>query len=214
MRLMLLGAPGAGKGTQASFLMNKFDIPHISTGDMLRQAIKDETALGMEAKSFMDNGQLVPDSVMIGLVKERLSQADVKNGFLLDGFPRTLAQAKALTEANIAFDAIVEITVADEMIVKRITGRRIHPQSGRVYHTEFYPPKVEGVDDESGEPLIQRDDDKAETVLKRLTVYHKDTAPVIDYYKNEVNGNNRYIEISGEGDAKAISNQIYVELTQ
>lgn len=217
MRLMLLGAPGAGKGTQANFLVKQFNITHISTGDMLRLAIKEGSDLGKEAKAYMDAGQLVPDSLIIALVKERLSQPDLANGFLLDGFPRTLSQAQALTQAGIQLDAVVEIDVPDSSIVRRITGRRVHPGSNRVYHIEFYPPKVAGHDDETGEPLVQRQDDKEETVLKRLAVYHKDTAPVIAYYKQlsqQEAERCHYFSISGVGDAAKISQHLYEKLTE
>jgi adenylate kinase len=183
MRLILLGAPGAGKGTQAQFLMNTFSIPQISTGDMLRQAIKEGSELGKQAKAIMDKGALVSDEIIIGIVKDRLTQKDCENGFLLDGFPRTIPQAKAMRDESIDVDAVIEISVPEEEIIKRITGRHIHPGSGRTYHVDYYPPKQKGIDDETGEPLIQRDDDKEETVRQRLQVYHKQTAPLVDYYK-------------------------------
>lgn len=209
MRLMLLGAPGAGKGTQANFLIKHFDVVQISTGDMLRLAISDQTELGLLAKGFMDKGQLVPDDVMIGLVKERLQKPDVKSGFLLDGFPRTLAQAKALTEASVQLDAVVEISVPDSEIITRISGRRVHPASGRVYHLEHCPPQMEGLDDETGEPLIQRDDDTKETVKKRLEVYHNQTEPVVQYYRDHLKSQNpKFISVSGLGDAKDIADSI------
>ena len=183
MRLMLLGGPGAGKGTQALRLTKQFNIPQISTGDMLRAAIAAGRELGLSAKKIMDSGQLVSDNIIIDLVKERLQQADCRDGFLLDGFPRTIPQAEALKEAGIFLDYVIEIAVDDEEIVKRISGRRIHPASGRVYHTESHPPKTEGLDDETGEPLILRDDDREEIIRKRLDVYHEQTEPLIDYYK-------------------------------
>lgn len=183
MRLMLLGGPGAGKGTQASRLIQHFNVPQISTGDMLRAAIAAGTPLGLSAKKIMDAGQLVSDDIMIALVKERLSQPDCDQGFLLDGFPRTIPQAQALMDAGIQLDYVIEIQVDDEEIVKRISGRRTHPASGRVYHVDYHPPKTEGIDDVTGEPLIQRDDDREEIIRKRLQVYHQQTAPLVDFYK-------------------------------
>ena len=172
MRLILLGAPGAGKGTQANFIKEKYNIPQISTGDMLRAAIKAGTELGLAAKKVMDAGQLVSDDIIIGLVKERLKEADCANGYLFDGFPRTIAQADAMKDSGVKIDYVLEIDVPDELIVERMSGRRSHPASGRVYHVKFNPPKVEGKDDVTGEPLVQRDDDTEETVKKRLAVYH------------------------------------------
>ncbi len=183
MRLILLGPPGAGKGTQAKFITEKFGIPQISTGDMLRAAVKAGTPLGVEAKKIMDAGGLVSDDIIIGLVKERLKEADCKNGYLLDGFPRTIPQADAIKAAGIGLDYVLEIDVADEEIVTRMSGRRVHMASGRTYHVKFNPPKVEGKDDETAEPLIQRDDDKTETVMKRLSVYRAQTLPLVEYYK-------------------------------
>ena len=199
MKIILLGAPGAGKGTQAQFLTKAFDIPQISTGDMLRAAIKAGTELGKLAKSFMDSGKLVTDEIIIGLVKERITQDDCKNGFLLDGFPRTIAQADALKEAGVAIDAVIEIDVPDSEIVKRMSGRRAHLASGRTYHVVFNPPKVEGKDDLTGEDLVQRDDDKEEVVLDRLRVYHEQTAPLIGYYSAMAENDNsvKYIRIDG-----------------
>lgn len=185
MRIILLGAPGAGKGTQAQFLTEKYSIPQISTGDMLRAAIKEGTELGKLAKTAIDAGALVTDEIIIGLVQERIAQDDCKNGYLLDGFPRTLAQADAITHAGIQIDAVVEIDVPDSEIVKRMSGRRAHLASGRTYHVIFNPPKVEGKDDATGEDLVQRDDDKEEVVLDRLKVYHSQTAPLIDYYQDQ-----------------------------
>ncbi len=215
MKLMLLGAPGAGKGTQAKFLMDQFEIVQISTGDMLRRAISEQTELGNLAKSFMDKGLLVPDDVMIGLVQERLKQDDVNNGFLLDGFPRTLAQAKALTDAKVSLDGVIEISVPDCEIIQRVSGRRVHPASGRVYHVQHCPPQKEGLDDETGEPLVLREDDKEETVRKRLQVYHQQTKPVVEYYqelkKSEDNAPAFY-SIAGVGDAKAIALAIMEKL--
>lgn len=199
MKLILLGAPGAGKGTQAQFLTKQYDIPQISTGDMLRAAIKAGTELGKLAKSFMDEGKLVTDEIIIGLVKERIAQEDCAKGFLLDGFPRTIAQADALAEAGVAIDAVIEIDVADEVIVERMSGRRCHMASGRTYHVVFNPPKVQDKDDETGEELIQRPDDKPEVVLDRLKIYHDQTAPLIDYYqvKSEKIEALKYVRIDG-----------------
>lgn len=182
MRLILLGAPGAGKGTQAQFIREKYDIPQISTGDMLRAAVKAGTPLGIEAKKVMDAGGLVSDDIIIGLVKDRLTQPDCQSGYLFDGFPRTIPQAEAMKAAGVAIDFVVEIDVDDSAIVERMSGRRVHPASGRSYHVRFNPPKVEGIDDVSGEPLVQRDDDREETVKKRLEVYHAQTRPLVDYY--------------------------------
>lgn len=183
MRLMLLGGPGAGKGTQALKLIDYFKIPQISTGDMLRTAIAAGTELGKSAKQVMDAGQLISDDIIIALVKERLKQDDCSKGFLFDGFPRTIPQADALKEANIKLDHVIEIAVPDEEIISRISGRRVHVASGRVYHLQFHPPKVAGFDDITGEPLEQRDDDSEETIKHRLAVYHKQTEPLVNYYK-------------------------------
>jgi len=185
MRIILLGAPGAGKGTQAQFLTKKYDIPQISTGDMLRAAIKAGTEMGKLAKKAMDTGQLVTDEIIIGLVKDRIAEDDCKNGYLLDGFPRTLPQADAVTGAGIEIDAVIEIDVPDSEIVTRMAGRRAHLASGRTYHLAFNPPKVEGKDDVTGEDLVQRDDDKEEVVLDRLKVYHDLTKPLVGYYKEQ-----------------------------
>ena len=182
MKVLLLGAPGAGKGTQAQFIKEAFNIPQISTGDMLRAAVKAGTSLGIEAKKIMDAGGLVRDDIIIGLVKERIQEADCANGFLFDGFPRTLAQAEAMKDAGVVLDFVVEIDVPDEVIVERMSGRRVHMASGRTYHLVYNPPKVAGKDDETGEDLIQRDDDQAETVQKRLNVYHEQTEVLVDYY--------------------------------
>ncbi|RUO19336.1 adenylate kinase [Aliidiomarina iranensis] len=183
MRIILLGAPGAGKGTQAQFLMNTYNIPQISTGDMLRAAIKAGSELGKKAKEVMDAGQLVSDDIMIGLVQERIGQEDCENGFLLDGFPRTIPQADAMQEAGIKIDYVLEFAVADDVIVERMAGRRVHPGSGRVYHVSYNPPKEEGKDDVTGEDLVIREDDKEETVRKRLKIYHEQTEPLVSYYK-------------------------------
>lgn len=184
MRLILLGAPGAGKGTQAKFISEKFGIPQISTGDMLRAQVKAGTPLGLEAKKHMDSGGLVPDAVIIGMVKERLTQDDCKNGYLFDGFPRTIPQAEAMKEAGVALDFVLEVDVPDADIIERMAGRRVHLASGRTYHVKFNPPKVAGKDDDTGEDLIQRDDDKEETVKKRLEVYHSQTKPLVTFYGN------------------------------
>jgi len=184
MRIILLGPPGAGKGTQAQFLLDQFNIPQISTGEMLRAAVKAETPLGLQAKAIMESGGLVPDDVMIGLVRDRVSQADCKNGFLLDGFPRTLAQAEALTDSGIKIDEVIEIRVDYEEVVHRISGRRIHPASGRTYHVDYHPPKVKDHDDLTGEPLMQRPDDAEVTVRNRLKVYAAQTLPLLEYYQN------------------------------
>ncbi|NPA65836.1 MAG: adenylate kinase [Epsilonproteobacteria bacterium] len=214
MKIILLGAPGAGKGTQAQFLTKEFNIPQISTGDMLRAAIKEGTELGKLAKQFMDEGKLVTDDIIIGLVKERIAKEDCKNGFLLDGFPRTIAQADALKENGVEIDAVIEIDVPDNVIVERMSGRRVHPASGRTYHVVFNPPKVEGKDDETGEDLIQRDDDKEEIVKDRLKVYHEQTQPLVDYYKNEAQNNTKlkYIHIDGTKDITEVQKEIKSQL--
>ncbi|MEY4764005.1 MAG: hypothetical protein RI907_678 [Pseudomonadota bacterium] len=182
MKLILLGAPGAGKGTQAAFLCQKYGIPQISTGDMLRAAVKAGTELGLAAKKVMDAGGLVSDDIIIGLVKERIQQADCANGFLFDGFPRTIPQAEAMKAAGVKIDFVLEIDVPDSSIIERMSGRRVHVASGRTYHVVFNPPKVAGLDDATGEELIQREDDKEETVRKRLDIYHQQTQPLVDYY--------------------------------
>ncbi len=218
MRLMLLGGPGAGKGTQALLLIKHFNIPQISTGDMLRAAIAAGSPLGLNAKKIMDAGQLVSDDIIIGLVKERLEQDDCQHGFLLDGFPRTLVQAEALKNAGVDLDYVVEIAVNDEEIVKRISGRRIHPGSGRVYHIEYNPPKQAGVDDVNGEPLILRDDDREEIIRKRLEVYHQQTEPLIGYYQDWAKDKNArspvFQRISGTGSVDAIFQRILSVLNQ
>jgi adenylate kinase len=183
MRLILLGAPGAGKGTQAKFICEKYGIPQISTGDMLRAAVKAQTDLGLKAKSVMDAGGLVSDDIIIGLVKDRIREADCANGFLFDGFPRTIPQAEAMVEAGVDLDHVVEISVDDEAIVARLSGRRVHPGSGRIYHVQHNPPQREGLDDDTGEPLVQRDDDSEETVRKRLAIYHSQTSPLVKFYR-------------------------------
>ena len=218
MRLILLGGPGAGKGTQANFIKDKHQIPQISTGDMLRAAIKAGTELGKKAKGFMDSGGLVPDEVIIGLVKERIKEADCQKGFLFDGFPRTIPQADALKDAGVPLDAVVDVNVPDAEIIKRMSGRRVHLASGRTYHITFNPPKVEGKDDVTGEALIQRDDDQEETVRKRLEVYHAQTEPLIDYYKSwESTGEAaapKYIRIEGVGKVEEIRDRIYSALDE
>ncbi len=209
MRLILLGAPGAGKGTQATFICRKFGIPQISTGDMLRAAVKAGTPLGIAAKKVMDSGGLVGDDIIIGLVKERLTQPDCVNGFLFDGFPRTIVQADAMKAAGVNLDVVLEIDVPDEAIIERMSGRRAHLASGRTYHVKFNPPKVEGIDDVSGEPLIQRDDDKEDTVKKRLEVYQTQTRPLVSYYANwAASGDTvapKYRKISGTGSVDDIT---------
>lgn len=198
MRIILLGAPGAGKGTQAQFIMEKYDIPQISTGDMLRAAVKAGTELGKQAKALMDAGKLVTDELVIALVKERITQPDCHNGFLLDGFPRTIPQADAMKQAGIQIDFVLEIAVPDTLIVERVIGRRVHPASGRVYHVKFNPPKVEGKDDVTGDELVTRKDDQEETVRKRLVEYHQQTAPLIGYYRKEAElGDTQYVQVDG-----------------
>ena len=212
MRVILLGGPGAGKGTQAGFIKEHFKIPQISTGDMLRGHVKAGTELGKAAKKIMDEGGLVSDEIIMGMVKERILDPDCENGYLFDGFPRTLAQADALKEAEVFVDAVVEIAVSDEEIIKRMSGRRVHMASGRTYHVLFNPPKEEGKDDETGEPLIQRDDDQEDTVKARLKVYHDQTEPLIDYYTTwaKQGGEHapRYVKVNGIGDVKQIRDSI------
>ena len=221
MRIILLGAPGAGKGTQAQYIKDRYGIPQISTGDMLRAAVKAGTELGLKAKAIMDAGQLVTDELIIAMVKERLSQADCKNGYLLDGFPRTIPQADAMRQNGIGVDHVVEFVVEDEEIVKRLSGRRVHAASGRVYHIEYNPPKVADKDDVTGEPLMQRDDDKEATVRKRLEVYHTQTKPLIDYYRNwsesgdAVSATDQapsYIRVEGVGPMEQVRDHIFEAL--
>ncbi len=213
MRLILLGGPGAGKGTQAGFITKKYNIPQISTGDMLRAAVKAGTPMGLAAKKVMDAGALVTDDIILGLVKDRIAEEDCKNGFLFDGFPRTLAQADALKEQGVDIDAVIEIDVDDSEIIKRMSGRRVHLASGRTYHTIFNPPKVEGKDDETGEDLIQRDDDQKETVKKRLNVYHEQTEPLIGYYTRWANSSEenapKYHKVMGIGGVEDIRDAIF-----
>ena len=213
MRLILLGAPGAGKGTQAQYICEKYGIPQISTGDMLRAAVKAGTELGLQAKGVMDSGGLVSDDIIIGLVKERIAEADCANGFLFDGFPRTIPQARAMVDAGVDIDHVVEIAVEDEEIVSRLSGRRVHPGSGRVYHVMHNPPKSEGIDDETGEPLVQRDDDREETIRKRLEVYHSQTSPLIDFYEH-MDGSDApaYHRVEGIGSVEEIRDRVFAEL--
>lgn len=214
MRVILLGAPGAGKGTQARFITEQYGIPQISTGDMLRAAIRDETPLGLKVKAVMDAGQLVSDEIIIDLVKERIAQNDCANGFLFDGFPRTIPQAQALVDAGVAIDHVLEIAVEDEEIVKRMSGRRAHLPSGRTYHVIYNPPKVEGIDDETGEALVQRDDDKEETVRNRLAVYHEQTKPLVGFY-NELaakDGSVQYHAVAGVGSVDEITKSVLAAL--
>ena len=215
MRVILLGAPGAGKGTQARFITEKFGIPQISTGDMLRAAVKAGTELGLKAKSVMESGGLVSDDLIINLVKERIAQDDCARGFLFDGFPRTIPQAEALKAAGVDIDHVVEIAVDDEEIVSRIAGRRVHPASGRVYHTEHNPPKVAGKDDLTGEDLIQREDDKEETVRHRLSVYHSQTKPLVDFYQKLAaeEGKCKYSRIEGVGSVEEITGKVLAALS-
>ena len=212
MKLILLGAPGAGKGTQAKFICEKFGIPQISTGDMLRAQVKAGTPLGMEAKKHMDSGGLVPDAVIIGMVKERLKEADCKNGYLFDGFPRTIPQAEAMKEAGVPLDIVLEIDVPDQDIIDRMAGRRVHLASGRTYHVTYNPPKVAGKDDVTGEDLIQRDDDKEETVRHRLDIYHSQTKPLVTFYTNWKNAGDavapKVAKVAGVGGVDEITARV------
>lgn len=209
MRIILLGAPGAGKGTQAQFLMSKYGIPQISTGDMLRAAIKEGSELGLAAKKVMDAGQLVSDDLIIGLVKERVAKADCAKGFLLDGFPRTIPQADAMKEAGISVDHVIEFDVPDDVIVERMSGRRVHPASGRVYHLVYNPPKVAGKDDETGEELVIRADDVEETVRKRLAIYHEQTELLVGYYRKAAEqGQTQYHHLDGTKAVDVVSEQL------
>jgi adenylate kinase len=216
MRLILLGPPGAGKGTQARYICEKYGIPQISTGDMLRAAVAAGTDLGKQAKAVMDSGALVSDDIIIGLVKERIQEPDCEPGFLFDGFPRTLAQAEAMREAGVAIDAVVEISVPDDEIVKRLSGRRSHPGSGRVYHVEFNPPKVEGVDDVTGEPLVHRDDDKEETIRNRLATYHAQTEVLTSFYRDleakDDEGSPKLVTVDGTQAIDAVREDALEEL--
>ena len=209
MRIILLGAPGAGKGTQAQFLMSKYGIPQISTGDMLRAAIKAGTELGLAAKQVMDAGQLVSDDIIIGLVKERIAEPDCSKGFLLDGFPRTIPQADAMKDNGVVVDFVIEFDVPDDVIVERMSGRRVHPASGRVYHISYNPPKVAGIDDLTGEELVIREDDKEQTVRKRLGVYHEQTEPLVGYYRNQAEqGLTKYHHVDGTQPVDSVSAQL------
>jgi adenylate kinase len=215
MRLLLLGGPGAGKGTQAQFISKRFSIPQISTGDMLRAAVKSGSALGMEARKVMDSGQLVSDNIIMGLIRERIQEPDCENGYLLDGFPRTLAQAETMKKEHIDIDFVVEIEVPDEEIIKRMGGRRAHLPSGRTYHILFNPPKIADIDDITGEPLTQRVDDKEDTVRERLAVYHKQTEPLTAYYSQLASADSnapRYVKIEGVGGVEDIRDRIFASL--
>ncbi|WP_019558387.1 adenylate kinase [Thioalkalivibrio sp. ALE12] len=217
MRLILLGAPGAGKGTQAQYICEKYNIPQISTGDMLRAAVNAGTPLGLKAKEVMDAGGLVSDDIILGLVKERVEQPDCcDTGFLFDGFPRTIPQAEALKEQNVPLDFVVEVDVPDEEVIRRMSGRRVHPGSGRTYHVEFNPPKVEGKDDVTGEDLIQREDDNEETVRKRLEAYHSQTQPLVEFYSKWADSDDpsapQYVHIKGTGSVEDIRDQIFKAL--
>jgi adenylate kinase len=213
MRLLLLGQPGAGKGTQAQYLVEKYGIPQISTGDMLRNAIKAESELGARAKGYMDRGELVPDELVIALVDERIREADCRGGFIVDGFPRNLAQAEALRAAGIDIDCVVDLQVDDDEILRRMSGRRVHPASGRSYHVEFNPPKTPGRDDVTGEPLVQRPDDNEATVRKRIETYHSQTKPLVDYYVRwNASGDSRaprYVAVQGQGSVETIRDRIF-----
>ena len=218
MRIILLGAPGAGKGTQAQVIMEKFGIPQISTGDMLRAAVKAGSPLGLAAKEIMDSGKLVSDDIIIGLVKDRITQKDCENGFLFDGFPRTIPQAQALVDAGIAIDHVIELDVDDQEIIARLSGRRVHPASGRIYHIEHNPPKQPGVDDVTGEPLVQRDDDCEETVRKRLDVYRDQTSPLVGFYQDLARSGAEHApvhtRISGTGSMEDIGARILDALSR
>ncbi len=216
MRIILLGAPGAGKGTQAGYIVERYGVPQISTGDMLRQAVAAGSELGKQAKAVMDRGDLVSDDIIIGLVQERIQQTDCANGFLFDGFPRTIAQADALREAGVDIDAVVELDVEDEQIIRRMSGRRVHPASGRVYHVEYNPPEVAGHDDETGEPLEQRGDDQEETVRQRLETYHEQTEPLVGYYHKWAESGDhrapRYVHINAMGEVEDVRDAIFEAL--
>jgi adenylate kinase len=212
MRVILLGAPGAGKGTQAQFIMEHFGVPQISTGDMLRAAVKEGTPLGAQVKEIMASGRLVSDDIIIALVKERIGRNDCRNGFLFDGFPRTIPQAEALKRAGVNIDHVLEIDVPDAIIIGRLTGRRVHPSSGRVYHLEHNPPKVEGRDDVTGDELVQREDDREATVRERIGVYHSQTAQLVDYYRAEKASGTAYHRISGVGTVEEIRQRVLVAL--
>lgn len=216
MRIILLGPPGAGKGTQARYLCEAHSIPQISTGDMLRAAVANKTELGLKVKAVMDSGALVSDEIIIALVEERIAQDDCRNGFLFDGFPRTIPQAQSLLDAGIELDFVVEIKVPDDEIVRRMSGRRVHPASGRTYHVDFNPPKVEGVDDDTGEALIQRDDDAEATVRERLAVYHEQTHPLVAFYSEQANTSSdasvQYVSVNGLDDVDNVRHNIFEKL--
>ena len=214
MRLILLGPPGAGKGTQAQFISEKYAVPQVSTGDMLRAAIKSGSELGLKVKDVMDSGALVSDQLIIALVQERIQQADCANGFLLDGFPRTIPQAQALKDAGVSIDFVIEISVDDEQIVSRLSGRRVHEGSGRVYHIEHNPPQKAGIDDATGEPLIQREDDREETIRNRLSVYHSQTEPLVNFYKDLAQANKGapiFSSIDGLGSLDEVQARITIQ---
>ena len=216
MRIILLGAPGAGKGTQAQYITERYDIPQISTGDMLRAAVQAESPLGLEVKQVMESGGLVSDEIIIALVKERITQDDCANGFLFDGFPRTIPQAEAMLEAGVAIDYVVEIAVEDQAIIERLTGRRVHPASGRIYHEVYNPPKEQGLDDETGEALIQREDDTEETVRTRLDVYHAQTEPLVSFYQKLAAAESNapiYKKVPGVGNMNDIKEQVFAALS-
>jgi adenylate kinase len=214
MQVILLGGPGSGKGTQAQFITEKFGIPQISTGDMLRAAVREGTPLGLEAKKVMEAGQLVSDQIILGLIKERILHDDCQNGFLLDGFPRTIAQADGLAAMGVNIDHVLEIAVDDEEIVRRLSGRRVHPSSGRTYHVAFNPPRNENLDDETGEPLVQRKDDNEETIRNRLAVYHEQTKPLIGYYQQKSSeGQLKYSTIEGVGGVQEITAKVLTALS-
>lgn len=215
MRIILLGAPGAGKGTQAQFVTEKFGIPQISTGDMLRAAVKNKTELGLQVEQVMASGGLVTDEIIIAIVKERIAEADCENGFLFDGFPRTIPQAQSMVDAGVSIDVVLEIDVPDEEIVNRLSGRRVHPESGRIYHVTYSPPKIAGKDDETGEDLIQRDDDKEETIRNRLAVYHEQTEPLVDFYKDiaQKDGGVKVLKIAGVAPVDEIKAAIIAKLS-
>lgn len=212
MKIILIGAPGAGKGTQASFLTKEFGIPQISTGDMLRSAVQAKNELGLQAKDFMNQGKLVPDNLIIDLVKLRVNEEDCQKGFLLDGFPRTIPQAKAMIDAKISIDFVIEVAVPDHEIIQRLTGRRIHPSSGRIYHITNNPPKKDGIDDITGEPLVLRDDDKESTIIKRLKTYHEQTEPLVNFYSNlsnnDIHNHPSFISIDGVNKPDNINSEL------
>ena len=212
MKIILIGAPGAGKGTQASFLTKEFGIPQISTGDMLRSAVQAKNELGLQAKDFMNQGKLVPDNLIIDLVKLRVNEEDCQKGFLLDGFPRTIPQAKAMIDAKISIDFVIEVAVPDHEIIQRLTGRRIHPSSGRIYHITNNPPKKDGIDDITGEPLVLRDDDKESTIIQRLKTYHEQTEPLVNFYSNlsnnDIHNHPSFISIDGVNKPDNINSEL------